>query len=98
MREDSPIQSCRNIQSHEEAMAPQLGPFTLGLKWSDISISISISIFYLVNMDVDTVINWMSKFIIIFVLNGYKYISEIESMDVRKIVKLYDHHIKDITK
>ena len=44
----------------------------------------------------------MQKFISIFVLNGYGYKSDTESMDINmdigRIIKFYDYRIKDITK
>ena len=54
------------------------------------------------NTDMDIIRNRIQKFISIFILNGYGYNSDTESMniiiDISWIIKLYDYKIKDITK
>ena len=59
-------------------------------------------LFFLMDTNMDTHIIWMQKFISVFVLNGYGYYSNTESMDliadISWIIKLYDLRIKYITK
>ena len=58
-------------------------------------------LFYLMNIDMDTGISWIQKFIFIFVLNGNRYKLNTESLEINMDISwiiIYDYIIKYIIK